>query len=125
MNPDVKSGSASMPSSSYCNGFSNNGALKKFPPEEKETEGVFLKKQKPKQNHALLAQQVMSLKPALGCNCRVLPTSLFAPVLLAQAAMSSGNSGRGCRSGDQRRRHSNSSGCAFARRKHRVLLWGS
>lgn len=84
-----------MPSSSYCDGFSNNGALKKFPPEEKEMEGVFLKKQKPKQNPALLAQQVMSFKPAWGSNWRVLPTSLFAPVLLAQAAMSSGNSGRG------------------------------
>lgn len=48
MNLDVKSGSASMPSSSYCDDFSNNGALKKFPPEEKEMEGVFLKKQKTK-----------------------------------------------------------------------------
>lgn len=37
-----------MPSSSYCDDFSNNGALKKFPPEEKEMEGVFLKKQKTK-----------------------------------------------------------------------------
>lgn len=54
----------------------------------------------------------MSLKLVCGSNLRVLPTSLFAPVLLAQAIASAGTSGR------ERR----GSGCASTTRKHRVPL---
>lgn len=38
----IKSGSASVPSSFSCDGFSSNESLKKFPPEGQEIEKVFL-----------------------------------------------------------------------------------
>lgn len=57
----IKSGSASVPSSFSCDGFSSNESLKKFPPEGQEIEKVFLfldiNKQTKKKPHTLLAQR--------------------------------------------------------------------
>jgi len=54
----IKSGSASVPSSFSCDGFSSNESLKKFPPEGQEIEKVFLEINKQKNKpHTLLAQR--------------------------------------------------------------------
>lgn len=68
--------------------FPTMGLWRNFPQRKRKWREFSLKNKKPKQNPALLAQQVMSLKPAWGSNWWVLPTSLFVPVLLAQAPSS-------------------------------------
>jgi len=88
----IKSGSASVPSSFSCDGFSSNESLKKFPPEGQEIEKVFLEINKKTNPILCWHREVMSLVCVCGSDSTVLPALLFVPVL-AQAAVSHGESG--------------------------------